>query len=64
VRVRPRGQELRVTADAAGRYVACAVPATVPLAVGPAAEPAPAGDDMVRVPAGGVVGRDVVVVRR
>ena len=64
VRVGPRGRELRVTADVSGRYVACAVPAAVPLVVGPAAQTGEAADAPLTVPAGGVVGRDVVVTRR
>jgi hypothetical protein len=64
VRVGPRGRELRVTADVSGRYVACAVPAAVPLVVGPAAQTGEAPDGPLSVPAGGVVGRDVVVIRR
>jgi hypothetical protein len=60
VRVTARGQELRVAADAAGRWVACGVPAGVPVHVGGAE---PGAGAPVELPPGGVVGRDALIAR-
>lgn len=64
VRATPRGYEMRVTSDVAGRYLACRVPAQLPLVVsGAASEPADA-DTQVQVPRDGAVGHDVLVTTR
>jgi hypothetical protein len=59
VRVGPRGYEMRVSADAAGRYVACGVPAGVPLSIAAGPPDADAASARLEVPPNGIAGRDV-----